>query len=162
MTQIVRLCISYSKNALCRFEYTPHGTGRLVLNSDYTFTGPGQSLDTGVKLMLVSSNTEVTGPGYYYTAVPYLNPALKIRVTDTPVPVYTDDPLTNIIAYPTGGQQGKEMYNLKEGKDKPTLSLRLLSGQGMAGTFERGAALCFLTFPVGFDLLNKETCFELT
>lgn len=161
MTQLVRLCVQYSSNSLCKFEYSPHGTGRLTLRSSLTLNGTTQAIDTGIKFMLVSESPEVASPGFYYTVVPYLNPALTAQITEQDATVPVPDPFISIIAYPTG-KQGSEMYNLKEEPDKLTLSLRLLLNPGVSGEIKSGSTLCFLTFPVGFDLLNKETCFELT
>lgn len=160
--QTVRLAYKRLKNdhnefvASYTFKYDIHGTGRIETTEDVVISltqGEPWTVDTGLRFMLISNNPEVNAGGYYYTALPVVNSNLKVALTGS-TPSIIKCPFSNVTC--------TTPYNLEAKNNKNSLNLTFIPriDTVIGHTIPKGTILCYVHFPVIFDLIDKISCYE--
>lgn len=166
--QLVRLAYKRLKNnqgnyvANFVFKYSDHGTGRIEAAEDMSLPAAAiasglWTVQTGLSFMLISRDPTVSPGGYYYTALPVINPNLTA--------VYQTTSSTTRIECPFALVACSTPYNLECKKNKSglelTFGLRTLDEALTPNhVIRRGETLCYVHFPVVFDLLDQISCYE--
>lgn len=149
--QTVRLF--YKDGSNWKFDFkNPHGAGKIVAVSDYELTD-SLEINTGISFMLVSSDPEIPTNGFYYQALPAINPELQLTPI-VPGGAAIAAPFVNVVC--------TTPYNLEKPSsgNKETLSLTLFAPGGVPSGYKivAGDVLCYISFPVVFDFYKAISC----